>query len=652
LEKSVTIALAGNANVGKSALFNHLTGLTQIIGNWPGKTVEKAEGTVNFGGYTIKVLDLPGIYSLSTFTIEEVISREYIAFEKPDVVVNVVDATSLERNLFFTIQLLELERPMVVALNQMDLAKRKGIEIDFDKLEEMLGVPVVPTVATRGTGLHELLQAVLDVVEGRVSGSGAVPEYGHQLESRIEKLVPMAEKAETRYPPRWTSIKLLEGDENIADRIEKVDEGVVQASSELREEVERLLKESTSALMASERYSVVGRIVDSCQQIKPPEKLEWGERLDALTTHKVWGYLIMAGVLASIFTVIFFVGDLLSRLLGDAFGGLQPFVVGGLGGGPIAEFVWFGVLQGILAGVAIALPFLIPFFIFLAILEGTGYLARIAFLMDGAMHRMGLHGKAFIPLMLGYGCNVPACLGCRVMETHRERLIAVFVVTLVPCAAVTVVVLGLVGSYVGIGFAFLLYFFNLLIIFGLGRIAFKSVPGEPIGLIMEMPAYRVPSARVVLRQSWVRLKDFIIVAFPFIIIGSMILEGLRISGLLNSLADVLGPVTEGWLGLPVAAGVVLLFGVLRKELTLIMFAGLIGTAYGTVDFALALSPVQMIVFTLVVMFYVPCVATLATMVREIGWKRTGIIAILELLLALLIGGVAFRVLCVLFPTMC
>lgn len=639
MKKSISIALAGNANVGKSVLFNELTGLTQIIGNWAGKTVEKAEGTVNFGDYTIHVTDLPGIYSLSTFTIEEVISREFIALEKPDLVVNVVDATALERNLLFTIQLLELKRPMVIALNQMDLLGKKGIEIDVEKLEEMLGVPVIPTVATRASGLHELMQAVVDVVEGKVSAKGIVPEYGPQLESRIEKLSSLVAEMEREYPTRWVSLKLLEGDEDIEERIGRKDESLVRASTILREELEHLFHQSSSEVVASDRYLVVGRIVSDCQQHITPAKLGWGEKLDAVTTHKVWGYLIMAGVVFSIFTVIFLVGDFLSVLLSDMFDGLRPLVINGLGGGPIADFVWSGLLQGIIAGVTIALPFLIPFFIFLAILEGTGYLARIAFLMDGAMHRMGLHGKAFIPLMLGYGCNVPACMGCRVMETHRERLIAVFAVTLVPCAAVTVVVLGVVGTYVGIGYAFLLYFFNLLVIFAMGRIAFKVLPGEPVGLIMEMPPYRVPTHRAVLQQTWARLRDFIVVAFPFIIVGSLILEGLRIGGLLGPIGDALSPVTVGWLGLPVVAGVVLVFGILRKELTLILLVALIAPQ----SMASFMSPVQMIVFTLVVMFFVPCLATLAVLVREIGWKRTGAIVLAELGLALLIGGIAFRV---------
>jgi ferrous iron transport protein B len=648
LEKTLRIALAGNANVGKSVLFNQLTGLTQIIGNWPGKTVEKAEGTVRFGEYTVHVVDLPGIYSLSTYTIEEVISREFIALEKPDVVVNVIDATSLERNLFFTVQLLELGRPMVIALNQMDLARKKGIEIDVDKLEEMLGVPVIPTVAIRSMGLHELLEAVVGVAVGRIPGDGVTPGYSPQLESRIETLEPLVGDVEEEYTPRWISLKLLEDDEDIRKRIGSKDAGVVDSSLELQEELEDQFGQTSSELIASERYLYVGKVVDASQEITAPSELSWGEKLDAVTTHGVWGYLIMAGVMFSIFATIFILGDFLSRTIDDAFSGLGPAVIDGLGGGPVAEFIWSGPLLGIVAGVTIALPFLIPFFVFLAILEGTGYLARIAFLMDSAMHRMGLHGKAFIPLMLGYGCNVPACLGCRVMETHRERLVAVFVVTLVPCAAVTVVVLGIVGAYVGIEYAFLLYLFNLLVIFVLGRIAFKSLPGEPIGLIMEMPQYRVPSARVVLRQTWARLKDFIVVAFPFIIIGSLVLSGLRIAGLLDPIGDALSPITVGLLGLPVAAGIVLIFGVLRKELTLIMFATLIAPAAGSVDFSTVMDPVQMIVFTLVVMFYVPCIATLAVLVREIGLKRTSIIVVVELLLALLIGAVAFRLLDLLF----
>jgi ferrous iron transport protein B len=260
--------------------------------------------------------------------------------------------------------------------------------------------------------------------------------------------------------------------------------------------------------------------------------------------------------------------------------------------------------------------------------------------MDNVMHKMGLHGKAFIPLILGYGCNVPACLGCRIMETEREKFLAAFVTTLVPCAARTVIILGLVGTYLGVQWALALYIFNLAIIFILGRLAFKVLPGEPTALIMEMSDYRWPHLKTVLKQTWFRLAEFIKIAFPLIIFGSLTIKLAEILGLLQPITDILSPITVTWLGLPAITGITLIFGVLRKELTLIMLA----TLFGTTNFAEILSPVQMVVFTLVTMFYIPCISTIAALTKEFGWKKSLYITIFEIVFAIVLGGAALRVL--------
>jgi ferrous iron transport protein B len=253
---------------------------------------------------------------------------------------------------------------------------------------------------------------------------------------------------------------------------------------------------------------------------------------------------------------------------------------------------------------------------------------------------MGLHGKASICLFLGYGCNVPACIGCRIMETQRERLLAGFVTVLIPCAARTVVILGLVGRYIGIPAALGLYAFDLLLVFTLGRVGFKALPGEPVGLIMEMPPYKMPSMKTVARKTWARTKDFVYIAFPLIIVGSIVLEALAITGLIWPIAELMNPLIVGWLGLPSIAGIPVIFGILRKELTLILLADLAGA----LNFSQVLTPVQMIVFSLVTMIYVPCIATIAALVREFKWKKALAISIIDILLALVIGGVAFRLL--------
>ncbi len=635
-----TVALAGNANVGKSVVFNQLTGLHQHIGNWPGKTVEKAEGTLHFKDYLIDVVDLPGIYSLSTFSLEELISREYIAIERPDLVINIVDASLLERNMFFTLQLLELETPMIMALNQMDLAKKKGIRIDHEKLESLLGIPVIPTVAVSGTGIYELLEKAVEVTEKKVKMEPLKARYGKEIEEKIEKICSLFGKIRFKYPARWAAIKLLEGDDEVKKEIANINPKIVLIAEKLAKEIEEIHEHSCSTVITSERYEVASRIAQEVREITPPIKPSMAERIHTLTTHKISGYPIMVLSVLSIFYLIFTFGDYTSGFLGDSLFGLKPIFEGIFGTGVVGKLVWGGVMEGIIGGVTVALPYILPFYFILYFLEDSGYLSRIAFLMDNFMHRIGLHGKAFIPVMLGFGCNVPGCLGCRIMETTRERLLAAFVVTLVPCAATTVIILGLVGAFVGIQWALALYIIDLLIVFFLGRLAFKALPGEPTALIMEMSDYRAPHLKTVLKQTWFRLMEFVTMAFPLIIVGSLVIKIVEILNLLEPIANILSPITVNWLGLPAITGITLIFGVLRKELTLIMLATLLGTT----NFSQVMTPVQMIVFTLVAMLYIPCIATIAALVKEFGWKKTYFITVFEILLALLFGGIAFRLL--------
>ncbi|MEM2309379.1 MAG: ferrous iron transport protein B [Candidatus Bathyarchaeia archaeon] len=636
-EKRLRIALAGNANVGKSVIFNQLTGLHQHIGNWPGKTVEKAEGTLHFRGYTIDVIDLPGIYSLSTFSLEELISREYIAAEKPDLVINVVDASALERNLFFTLQLIELEAPLIMALNQIDMAEKKGIKIDHKKLEEVLGIPVVPTIAVRGKGIYELLNKAIETIEKGVPRANVI-KYGVEIEERIEKLIEELKGAQLKYPVRWVAIKLLEGDEQVEREIRKISPRALKLAEKLASEIERIHGHPCPTVITSERYEAAGRIAREVQRVLPGIKPLISERIHDLTTHKILGYPIMVLVVLGALQAIFTFGGFTSEILGTLLYSYKPLFESILGLGPLKVIVWGGLMEGLIANITIALPYLIPFYLILYILEDSGYLARAAFLMDTIMHKIGLHGKAFIPIMLGYGCNVPACLGCRIMETERERLLTSFVVTLIPCAARTAVILGLVGSFLGIQWALALYIINLAIVFILGRIAFKMLPGEPTALIMEMPDYKIPHAKTVLKQTWFRLWEFLKISFPLIIASSTIIKLIEMLGFLDSISKALSPITVWWLGLPEITGVILIFGVLRKELTLIMLASLLGTT----DFQSILTPLQMFIFALVVMLYIPCVATIAACVREFGWRRALVIALVEILFAILAGGIIYR----------
>jgi ferrous iron transport protein B len=653
-ERIITIALAGNANVGKSAIFNQLTGLNQVVGNWPGKTVEKAEGTLFFQGYKIHIIDLPGIYSLSTFSIEEIIAREYIAIEKPDMIINVIDASNLERNLYFTIQLLELQVPMIIALNQMDFATKKGIKIDIEKLSKILGIPVIPTVAIKGEGIKELLSKVIDVIEKRIELKPLKIKYGKEIEVNIEKLENIInEKLPEfckKYPSRWISIKLIEKDDDIIKKIQEYENGkeVLAYSEKIIEELEKIHGESSIIIIASERYGIANHIAKEVTKFITPPRVSIEERLSEVTTHKILGYPILFFVIFSIFSIVFIGGNFLSEILENFFEEILIPIINELLitflPQIISKMIIEGIISGIIAGITIALPYIIPFYIILAILEDSGYMPRAAFLMDNIMHKIGLHGKAFIPLLLGYGCNVPACIGCRIMETERERFLAAFVTVLIPCSARTVIILGLVGKYIGLHAALSLYFFDLILVFILGRIAFKVLPGEPIGLIMEMPPYKLPLIKNIIIKTWVRTKDFIYIAFPLIIGGSTILEALMLTGWIWQINDFLSPLIVNWLGLPKITGIPLIFGILRKELTLILLSELTGT----LEFNNILTHTQMIVFSIVTMIYVPCIATIAVLKREFNWKKAIGITIIDIFLALLIGGLTFRILSLFF----
>jgi ferrous iron transport protein B len=607
----VRVALAGNANVGKSVIFNALTGLHQHIGNWPGKTVERAEGTLKYGEHVIDIIDLPGIYSLSSFSQEEEITRDYILNDRPDTIINVIDATALERNLYLTLQLIEMGKPLVIALNQMDLAKTKGLDINIKVLEKELGVAVVPVVATRGEGLTELLETTIRTEREPEKEA----EYSETLEWAIRKT---QERIQTeKYPKRWLAIKLLEGTAPISMDVEDV-----------KKELEKKVQTDTFSYIASERYRISREIVERAQRIIEPES-SLSEKLDDFLTDPVTGSASLFLFFIGIFALIFFFGNMISSLLEDL---LLSFFTG--------DGLLYSIYEGFVAGLTIVLPYIVPFYLLLGMLEDTGYIARAAFLTDSVMHRLGVHGKAIIPLLLSFGCNVPGCLGCRIMEGEREKNISIFLATLVPCSAISVVVMGAVGRTMGFGYVFLLYALIILILFGLGRLAYKITPGEPVGLIMEMPHLRRPSMRVVTKQTYHRTMDFIEIAFPVIIAGSFFMGALSRYGLVEPIASFLNPITEGWLLLPSLAGVVLIFGVVRKELTLTMLL----TLYGTANMGSIMSAPQILTFTLVVMLYTPCLSTIAALLKEIGVKRTAYIVLFETVFALVAGGVFARVL--------
>jgi len=632
---TIRIALAANANTGKSTFFNQVTGASQHVGNWPGKTVEKVEGFVKFGMYDVHILDLPGTYSLSAYSEEEIVAREYIAVHKPDVVLNIIDASAIERNLYLTVQLLELEAPLVVALNMIDVAAKKGFKIDVKRFSEILGVPVIPMVAISGRGVGEALSKAIEVALGKIKTSPMEVVYGLEVERALSKLTEeLREKLPNickLYPARWLAIKLLEEDEDILRKVSNEPGGseIIKLSRKIIEELETMHGEPIQVIIASERYAIVNRIVKEVLTVEKEPLVTFGERLDLLTTHMIWGYLILIAVMSSVFASVFIVGEFLSGLIERHLSILiTPLIPEG------SNFV-HGLVNGLIAGVVLVIPYVIPFYLILFLLENSGYLPRVAFLLDALMHRIGLHGKAFIPLLLGYGCNVPACLGCRIMETSREKLILGLMITMIPCAARTIIILSLVGKYLGVHVALAIYALDLIVVFTVGRIASKSLPGGPVGLIMEMPSYKMPSLKIIAVETYVRVREFVVIAFPLLIVGSGFVGLLNDLNLLKELSNVFAPALN-LLGLPSITAIPLFFGILRKELTIAMLA----EATGTTDFNTVLTPRQMVVFSIFTILYIPCIATIIALFKEYGLSKTVLIALTNISVAVVVSALA------------
>ncbi len=630
-KSEITVALAGNANVGKSVIFNQLTGSNQIVGNWPGKTVERAEGYLQFQGRSIHIIDLPGIYSFSTYSMEEIVSRDFIIRDKPDVVINVLDASVLERNLFFTLQLIEMEVPMVICINQVDMAKQKGIVIDEEKLEKALGVPVVSTVAVKGQGLQKLLRKTLEAADKEIKPR--IIEYGKEVESGIREIMEHLPELPEGYSRRWVAIKLLENDPEITEMMP----GEVRAlAGRIAGEIEKIHNEPSFSVITSERYALSNMIASGAQK-QTEISTSFSERLDSFLTHPVYGYISSALVVGGLLLWTFVVGEFFSDILTGIFGFFQP--VDPQFSGSVTSIIWNGAFGGVVAGLTLVIPFVIPFYLMLSYIENSGLLTRVAFMMDAFMRKIGLHGKALIPLILGYGCSVPAIDSTRILETQRERLLAAFAISFAPCAARTILILGLVALFVNVWWAIGLYALDLLIIFIMGKFALKALPGETTGLIMEMHALKMPSFRVIARQTWTRTKSLIYLVFPIYIVGSALIQVLYAFGVLDPVSSFMAPLTVGWLKLPVFAGILLILGAVRKEFILLGLVSLVGTNIGA-----ALTAQQILVLTLVGMLYFPCLSTIAILVREFGWKSTSLITLANLGTAILVGGIFARIL--------
>ena len=640
-------ALAGNPNVGKSSIFNRLTGMGVVTANYPGKTVELNLATTTFKDLRIGIIDLPGSYALGAVSEDQWVARRAILDCRPDVAIMILDATNLARNLYMTLQFLDLGIPAVVALNLVDEAEKRNIIIDAEKMSGLLGVPVVKTIATTGHGLDELVQSAVDVARNKTEIKYDL-SYGGDIEVSIRKLESLLSSYDFGINPRALAILLLEEDSEFIELVDKHADGklILEQARKISSEIEKKHNEKTPLRIARERHGLAGSIASEVQGDVVPVA---SDRLWAYTTSPFTGIPILIGILGVIFAFLFYGGEWLSTLFSSLWGSyISPVIDGSIffvfGEGIAGRTLIWGFDAGILAALAVGIPYVLTFYFMLAFLEDTGYLNSVAFLTDRLMHRFGLHGRAIIPLVAGAGCNVPAIIGTRVLTTMRERTIASTLITLIPCSARTAVILGAVSLFVGWKPAVAIYIVVLVLVFFVGVGLNRVMPGSSSGLVMEMFPFRVPLLSSIFKKTWYRFKNFVFVAFPIVLAGSMVLGVLYETGYLWKLSAPLSPVVEGWLGLPAVAGLTLIFAVLRKELALQLLVTFAVVQYGggASNLLLFMNPAQLVVYALVNTIYIPCIATIAVLGRELGWRRALSIMFFTIILAIFIGGIAMR----------
>jgi ferrous iron transport protein B len=635
----IRIALVGQPNCGKSTIFNHLVGYKANTSNLPGTTVEYLKSTAMIGGRQAEIIDLPGTYSLTSLDLAEAETRNFLLTGEVDAVLNVIDASLLSRSLELTLQLLEMGIPLVVCLNMEDEARRKGITIDEKALEQKLGVPIISTIAVRGVGVKEATTLAVKVAQAKSVVPS--PTYSNDVERVIDHLTTAVKEVLTNrsgFSPRLVAIKLLEGDPYFIKRIAAEGFTNNEETEQLKEELTEIRGGSGEGVLSAERHNLAMKLFEEVAMVGKPT-LGLRDRIDALLMHHVFGPIFFAAIMYVFFVLVFKVGALVEGPMMGLFDSSIDALAAVMNEQSLGFALLKGMIQGVGGAIGIVLPYLVPFLAGLAVLEDIGYLPRAGYLMDGLMHKIGLHGKSVIPFILGYGCSVPAVMATRILDSPRDRFITAMLSVMVPCVARTTIIFGLVGYFLGPTMAFLLYIVNILVIAIAGKVMTKIFPRVTPGLILEIPSYKIPSTRVVAAKVWLRVREFIVLAFPLLIAGSLLLsffEYIHWDYYLN-----LGFLPITWaLGLPMSLGVTLIFGIFRKELSLIMLF----QALGTTQVASVLSAGQMMTFTLFVIFYIPCVATIAVLARELRWKKTFLVLAsttgIALVVALIARGIA------------
>ena len=652
---SIRLALAGNPNCGKTTMFNDLTGATQYVGNWPGVTVEKKEGRYK-ADKQVFITDLPGIYSLSPYTLEEVITRDYLVGEKPDAILNLVDASNIERNLYLTTQLLEMGIPVVVALNMMDIVEKRGDTIDTAKLSAKLGVPVVETTALKGKGTKELVEAAK-----RAAKSGAKPAvhaFSDSIEQalgQISSIIADVTEADQR---RWFAVKLFERDEKVlsrfhfgADTLEKLEKIITAVEDELDDDAESIITDA--------RYQYITEIVKPCVK-KQKSGMTVSDKIDRIVTNRILALPIFALVMFIVYYVsVTSVGTILTDWANDGvfgegwelFGAWIPGIPTLLGGAlstlGVADWLYSLIMDGIVAGVGAVLGFvpqILVLFLFLAILEDCGYMARVAFIMDRIFRKFGLSGKSFIPMLIGTGCGVPGIMASRTIEQERDRRMTIMTTTFIPCSAKLPIIALIAGAiFDNAGWvAFSAYFIGVLaiIVSGIMLKKFRMFAGEPAPFVMELPSYHIPTARNVLRSMGERGGSFIRKAGTVILLSTVVLWFLQAYGWENGAFGAVSDINNSVLA-AIGNGIAPLFaplgwgnwqnavasvtGLIAKENVVATFGQTLGFAEVAEDgveiwsqLAASFTPVSAFSFMCFNLLCAPCFAAMGAIKREMN----------------------------------
>jgi ferrous iron transport protein B len=647
---SIKIGLAGNPNCGKTTMFNELTGSSQYVGNWPGVTVEKKGGKLK-GYKEVEIVDLPGVYSLSPYTLEEVVTRDFMLKDHPDAIINIVDASNIERNLYLTTQILELGIPVVIALNMMDIVQKTGDKIDIHTLSKTLGVPVIETSALKSTGVKEAAKAAVDLAKSSPKRAFNVPleaeveEAVHQIEIKVQKIAD-----EKQVPARWLAIKLFERDSHVKDAI-TMEEGLLKEIQTITQEVEKQLDDDSESIITGERYAFIGGVVSKTVKKKAKGGETTSDKIDKIVTNKFLALPIFALIMWSVyFIAVSSLGTVLTdwandTLFGEIIGENVATLLENL---QVAEWMQGLILDGFIGGVGAVLGFvpqIMLLFLLLSILEDCGYMARVAFIMDRVFRKFGLSGKAFIPMLISSGCGVPGIMASRTMENDRDRKMTIMLTTFIPCGAKVPIIALFAGALFG-GASWVaptIYFLGIamVIICGILLKQTKLFAGDPAPFVMELPQYHFPSPKNVLLHMWDRGKAFIIKAGTIIFVACGVIWFLQsfnfglemvdaeesiLAALGSALAPIFAPLGFGnW-----QATVATVTGLVAKENVVATYGVLFGIVEAAEDDPMLLANlagmytgVTAFSFMAFNMLCAPCFAAIGAIKKEMGtWKWT------------------------------